>query len=102
MFLTSQNRMNAIDVNSITFFVIPPDKSNCGNFMLMAKTPYVNSNFYDYLILFEHENLNVVKHVMSFLTSDTIRIPHDDEDKNSIVVDLPNLYRYGMKKIAPE
>lgn len=102
MFLTSQNRMNAIDVNSITFFVIPPDKSKSGNFMLMAKTPYVNDNFYDYLILFEHENLNVVKHVMRFLTSDTIRIPHDDEDKNSIVVDLPNLYRYGMKKIAPE
>ena len=91
--------MKAIAANEIKFFVIPKDRNERGNFYLLAKTPYVaESNFYEYLILFEHGDLNVVKHVMRFIGNGTFFIPDDDE-KNIMVIDLPDLYRHGMKKI---
>ena len=71
--------------------------------MLLAKTPIINSgNVYDYLIMFEHENVEVVKHVMRFLANGVFLVPHDTEEGNVMIVDLPDLYRHGMKKIAPE
>ena len=99
MVLISQDGLKAIDASAIKFLVVLPDKNQRGNFSLVAKTPICTENFYDYLILFEHEDLNVVKHVLRFLASDKIFIPHDAEDTNIIVVDLPDLYRHGMKKI---
>lgn len=92
--------MKAIAANEIKFFVIPKDRNERGNFYLLAKTPYVaESNFYEYLILFEHEDLNVVNHVMRFIGNGTFFIPDDDDEKNILVIDLPDLYRHGMKKI---
>ena len=98
MFLISQDGLKAIDASAIKFFVIPKDRNERGNFNLLAKTPDVDGNFYDYLILFEHEDLNVVKHVMRFLGNNTAIIP-DDDQKNILVIDLPDLYRHGMKHI---
>ena len=100
MILISQDGLKAIEASKIEFLVIPDIKNFRGNFNLLAKTHVDDNNFYDYLILFEHENIEVVKHVMRFLANDEI-IPYDDKT-NLLVVDLPNLYRHGMKQIAPE
>ena len=104
MFFISQDRMKAIESSAIKFFVIPKDRNERGNFILLAKSPDVaNGNFYDYLILFEHEDLNVVNHVMRFLASGKILIPYNDKrEQNILVIDLPELYRHGMKKIETE
>lgn len=100
MFFISQDRMKAIEASAIKFFVIPKDRNGRGNFNLLAKSPDVDSgNFYDYLILFEHKDLNVVMHVMNFLSNGTIIIDSKDK-KNILVIDLPDLYRHGMKKIG--
>lgn len=105
MFFISQDRMKAIEASAIKFFVIPKDRNERGNFNLLAKTPDVDGNFYDYLILFEHKDLNVVNHVLRFLASGKIFIPYNDNDKierNILVIDFPDLYRHGMKKIETE
>lgn len=96
--LISQDGLKAIDYDKIQFFVIPEDRNERGNFNLLAKTPNVGANtFYEYLILFEHENLFVVSQVMCFLAAGKF-IMHDS-DEPLIFVDLPNLYLYGMPKI---
>lgn len=100
--LISQDGLKAISAADVKFFVIPKDRNERGKFNLLTKTPAVSGNYYDYLILFEHENIEVVKHVMRFLANDEVFIPYDAEEKNVLVIDLPDLYRHGMKEIAPE
>lgn len=102
MILLSQDGLKAISASRVDFLVIPKDRNERGNFNLLVKTPTVSGNFYEYMVMFEHENLEVVKHVMHFLIGDTISIPNDAENKTVISIDIPNLYRYGMKEIAPE
>lgn len=100
--LISQDGLKAISAADVKFFVISKDRNERGKFNLLAKTPAVSGNYYDYLALFEHENIEVVKHVMRFLANNKVFIPHDAEEKNVLVIDLPDLYRHGMKEIAPE
>ena len=98
--LISQDGLKAIGYDKIQFFVIPKDRNERGNFNLLAKTPNVEgNNFYEYLILFEHENLAVVNQVMCFLAAGKIFVPYDDDEKNLLFVDLPELYKHGMAKI---
>lgn len=96
MVFISQDRLKAISEDEVKFFAILPERKN-GKFRLFAKTPTVDTNYYDYLILFEHENIEVVKNVMKFLANGIFLIPHDSEKQNVLVVDLPDLYRHGMK-----
>ena len=102
MIFLSQDGLKAIDENIIQFFVIAPKADSGGTFKLLAKSPVDTGEFYEYLILFKHENIEVVKHVMRFLANGKFIIPDGTEEKNLLIVDLPSLYEYGMKKIAPE
>ncbi|MBR0316188.1 MAG: hypothetical protein IJQ99_04930 [Synergistaceae bacterium] len=97
MILISQDRLKAIPAENIKFFTISPDPDKNGKFYLFAKPPTTRNDYYDYLILFEHENLNVVKEVMMFLANGIWLIPYDDDNQNLLVVDLPDLYKHGMK-----
>ena len=97
MILISQDRLKAIPAENINFFTISPDPDKNGKFYLFAKPPTTRNDYYDYLILFEHENLNVVKEVMMFLANGIWLIPYDDDNQNLLVVDLPDLYKHGMK-----
>lgn len=96
--LISQDGLKAINYDKIQFFTIQLEKhaaDTVDTFSLYAKTPVVNGNFFDYLLLFEHEDISVVKHVMRFLAVGDFTIP--EGEPKLIIVDLPNLYRYGMK-----
>lgn len=96
--LISQDGLKAIAYDKIQFFVITKDENTDEkNFFLMAKTPTVNDHFYDYLILFEHEDIAVVKQVMRFLVIGDFTIPGGNP--KLIFVDLQHLYLYGMPKI---
>ena len=101
MMIVSQDGLKAISAQKVDFLVVHSEKNSSGKFNLLAKTPTRDNNFYDYLIMFEHENIEVVKHVMRFLAGNQIVVPRDDTS-NLLVVDLPDLYAHGMKKIAPE
>lgn len=103
MTFLSQSGLTAIDEDKIQFFAIDPQADGGGTFKLLTKTPVVQNNFYEYLILFEHEDIEVVKHVMRFLANRQFT-PRNvlREHKNILVVDLPDLYDYGMKKITPD
>lgn len=96
MILISQDGLKAIDSKRIDFLSIFPDKNSDGNFSLFVKTtiPY---GPYENIILFEHENIELVKHVMRFIANGIFFFPRDDDDNNLLHVDLPELYKYGMK-----
>ena len=98
MMLISQDGLKAIDTEKIDFYAILPDRSSNGKFRLFAKTPAVSNNYYDYLILFEHENIEVVKHVMRFLAINVTFLPVARKNE-ALFVELPDLYRHGMKEI---
>ncbi len=96
--LISQDGLKAIAYDKIQFFVITKDENTDEkNFLLMAKTPTGNGNFYDYLILFKHEDIAVVKQVMCFLAVGNFTILEGEQ--KLIFVDLQHLYLYGMSKI---
>lgn len=97
LLMVSQDRLKAIDAKLIQFYVIDPNADGGGTFKLLAKTPTVRNNFYDYLILFEHENIEVVKATLEFLLAFQLACP-DDFILN---IELPNLYNLGMK-YSPE
>lgn len=92
-FFVSQDRLKAIAPDKIGFFVINGERNERGKFNLLAKAPVDSNNFFDYLILFEHEDIEVVKNVMIFLANGQFLIP---SEVNTVVVDLPNLYRCGL------
>ena len=93
LMLISQSGLTAIDATQIQFYVIDTNADGGGTFKLLAKTPTVENNFYEYLILFEHEDIEVVKATLEFLLVFQLAC-HDDFVLN---VDLPNLYNLGMK-----
>lgn len=97
LMLISQDRLKAIPFSQIQFFVIMPECGIDGKFKLLAKSPTTENNFYDYLILFKHEDIEVVKQVMQFLAKGKFLTPYNDDEKNIIIVDLPELYKIGMK-----
>ena len=47
--------------------------------------------------MFRHKNLKVVRNVMKFLANGRFLIPHDSDSENLLIVDLPSLYKHGMK-----
>lgn len=96
MIFISQGGLTAIDQKNILFFVISSPNTQEPTFKLLAKTPAADNNFYDYLILFQHENVEVVKHVMRFLANGVFL---SIDNSNLLVVDLPDLYQYGLPKI---
>lgn len=93
--LISQDGLKAIAADKIDFFVIPEDRNQRKNFTLLAKTPKSDNGFYEFLIMFEHEDIEVVKQVMRFLTVFTT----SQNDFDIVNVDLKDLYERGMKKI---
>lgn len=97
--LISQDGLKAIAYDKIQFFAITKDDNNGVDFLLLAKPPItaINGTFYDYLILFEHEDISVVKQVMRFLAAGDFTIPEGEQ--KLIFVDLQHLYLYGMPKI---
>lgn len=95
--LISQDKLKAIDAKLIQFYVIDPNADGGGTFKLLAKTPTVGNNFYDYLILFEHEDIKVVKATLEFLLAFQLAC-HDDF---ILHVDLNTLCKLGMN-VAPE
>lgn len=100
MVLISQDKLKAIDIDKIAFYYIPKNTENDSDgvkYSLYAKTPFINGEFYDLIRLFRHKNLNVVKNVMRFLANGQFLIPYADGNKNILVVDLPELYKHGMK-----
>ena len=97
MVLISQDRLKAIPLSKIQFFVITPECNSDGDFQLLAKSPTAENNFYDYLILFKHKDIEIVKRVMQFLANGNFLTPFDDDKKGIIIADLPELYKRGMK-----
>ena len=95
MILISQDGLKAIPYDNIEFFTISPDPDKNGNFLLFAKPPTQRNDYYDYLILFENKNINIVKAVMRFLAHGCFFSPLNDD--NVMVVDFPDLYKHGMK-----
>ena len=99
MVLISQDGYKAIDTSKVAFYYIPRDKENDSDgikYSLYAKSPTLNGDFYDLIRLFRHKNLDLVKNVMRFLANGNFLIPHDD-NQNLLIVDLPDLYKHGMK-----
>ena len=94
MVFISRDGLKAIYADLIDFFTILPERNADGKFRLLAKTPTQN-DFYEFLILFEHEDIDVVKRVMRFLANGQFFFPVDD-NSDLIVVDLPDLYKHGL------
>lgn len=99
LFLISHDHLKAVDARNIDFYYISPDKNFRGKFALLAKTQKspAEDGCYDFLILFEHEDIQIVKATMKFLLAFQIACPDDF----ILHVDLDSLYKLGMK-VAPE
>ena len=93
--LISQDGLKAIDIAKIDFYYIPPDKNIRGKYCFQAKSAKspAENGYYDFLNLFEHENIETVKAVMKFLVAFQFSCPDD----YILQVDLPELARLGMK-----
>ena len=91
--LISQDKLKAIEFEKIGFFVVNDSQNMRGNYNLLAKTPKFDGGFYEYLILFEHENIEVLKDVMRFFPAFQLAMP----DNFILHVDLPTLYNCAMK-----
>lgn len=98
LMLISQDGLKAIDTNKIDFYYIIASNNDYSKNRLMAKAPKfpAEEGYYDFLILFEHEDIDVVKRVMRFLANGQFFFPADD-NSNLIVVDLPDLYKHGLQ-----
>lgn len=86
----SQDELKAIAADKIDFFVINGERNGRGKFPLLAKTPVDSNNFYDYLILFEHEDIALVKTVLAEL----LVFLNDSPDDFILHVDLPDLQHF--------
>ena len=97
MLLISQDGLKAIPVDKIEFYYIAPTKNQRGNYLLQVKSPKMPAleGYYDFLNMFEHEDVEVVKKVMRFL------VYLQNSTKESLVVDvnLPQLNRFGFNRM---
>lgn len=64
MILISQDGLKAIDADRVEFFAILPQPNPDGKFQLFVRTPTPQNSYYEYLILFAHEDIDIVKRVM--------------------------------------
>ncbi|MBR0288979.1 MAG: hypothetical protein IJQ82_08380 [Selenomonadaceae bacterium] len=100
MILISQDGRKAINTDKIEFYYIPQGKENDSDgikYSLYAKLPTLDDTLCQLIRLFRHKDLNIVKNVMKFLANGQFLILHDSDSKNLLVVDLPSLYKHGMK-----
>ena len=95
--LVSQDELKAIAADKIDFFVINGERNARGVFTLLAKTPVDSNNFYDYLILFEHEEITTVKAVLASL----LVFLNYSPDDFILHVDLPDLkHFFDLNKLS--
>jgi len=93
----SQDELKAIATDKIDFFVINGERNARGKYSLLAKTPVDSNNFYDYLILFEHEDIALVKAVLASL----LVFLNNSPDDFILHVDLPNLkHFFDLNKLS--
>lgn len=99
LILLSQDGLKAIDASRIDFYYILPERNVRRKFVLQAKSPKspAENGYYDFLNLFEHEDVEVVKAAMKILITAQMTCTRDF----IMIIDLPNLYKVGMK-VAPE
>lgn len=100
LMLVSQDGLKAIDAKKIDFYYILSGGNSRGNYPLYVKTPkspVEDGEGFDLLLLFEHEDIAVVKAVMEFLIEYQFICP----DNCILHVNLNELCNYGMK-VAPE
>lgn len=95
--LISQDGLKAIATDRIEFFLIIDERNKLGKFKLFAKTRINSNTFFDYLSMFEDEDVEVVKKVLRFLVAGGVTAPHSGDKDKYLVVDLPDLYKCGMK-----
>lgn len=101
LMLISQDRLKAIDTDKIDFYYIVPNKNQHDKYMLQAKSPKspAENGYYDFLNLFEHEDIEVVKEVLRFL----VYLKNSLNGQSLIVdVDIPNLKRFGFNRMKEE
>lgn len=86
----SQDELKAIATDKIDFFVINGERNGRGKYSLLAKTPVDSNNFYEYLVMFEHEDIALVKTVLANL----LVFLNDSPDDFILHIDLPDLQHF--------
>ena len=101
LMLISQDGLKAIDADKIDFYYIMSNKNQRDRYTLQAKSPKfpAENGYYDFLNLFEHEDIKVVKKVLRFL----VYLKNSLNGQSLIVdVDIPKLKRFGFNCMKEE
>ena len=100
MILVSQDGKKAIDAKDILFYRIYTKDDGKNILMVEPSRENNETDYFGMLIMFEHQNISVVKKVMRFLARGIFFIPRGADE--IIDIQIPTLYKFGMKQIEGE